>query len=122
MRSQIAERSTDYIQNVPNMSAYEIGYDLGFGIEKGLEIAITRRTMPLPKALLEGARDVGNASKFTTIQSLSTYGKWGRLGERSFTWPNGMYTIDRATYYNRNYIIPGGRVIGTGQLQHLQKK
>ncbi|WP_264536252.1 RHS repeat-associated core domain-containing protein [Flavobacterium sp. N1736] len=122
MRSQIVDASTDYIQNVPNMSAYEIGYDLGFGIEKGLEIAITRRTMPLPKALLEGARDVGNASKFTTIQSLSTYGKWGRLSERSFTWPNSMYTIDRATYYNRNYIIPGGRVIGTGQLQHLQKK
>ena len=109
------------VRPIPSMSSYEMGYTLGFGTEKGLEIAISRRVMPLTKSYLE-VRDVGNASKFSTIQSINTYGEWGTLSKRSFTCPNGSYTIDRATFYNRNYIIPGGRVIGTGQLQYLQKK
>ncbi|PRY87638.1 RHS repeat-associated protein [Mongoliibacter ruber] len=42
MRAQMADGTINYIQNIPNMSAYEMGYDLGFGTEKALEIAITR--------------------------------------------------------------------------------
>lgn len=33
----------NYIQNVPNMSTYEMGYDLGYGTEKGLELLISRQ-------------------------------------------------------------------------------
>jgi RHS repeat-associated protein len=120
-RSQMVNAPINYFENVPNMSAYAIGYDIGYGTEKGFEIAITRRVMPLPKSFL-GVRDVGEASRFTTIQSIRTYKGWGTLSKRSFTWPTGGYTIDRATFYNRNYIIPAGRVIGAGQLQYLQKK
>ncbi|WP_435899560.1 RHS repeat-associated core domain-containing protein [Schleiferia thermophila] len=42
MRAQMADRIINYMQNIPNMSAYEMGYDLGFGTEKALEIAVTR--------------------------------------------------------------------------------
>lgn len=43
MRSQMADATIDYVHNIPNMSAYEIGYDIGFGTEKALEIAATRQ-------------------------------------------------------------------------------
>jgi hypothetical protein len=42
MRGQMIDRTINYMQNIPNMSAYEMGYDLGFGTEKALEIAVTR--------------------------------------------------------------------------------
>jgi len=121
MRTQMAEQSMNYVQNIPNMSTYDMGYDLGFGTEKALEIAITRRVMPLPKTALK-MRNVGEASRFSTIQSVQTYGKWGKFSHRQYTWPTGGYTIDKSTYYNRNFIIPAGRVIGVGQLQHIQNK
>ncbi|MCH8547159.1 MAG: RHS repeat-associated core domain-containing protein [Cryomorphaceae bacterium] len=120
MRTQMADQMIDYAQNIPNMSAYEMGYDLGFGTEKALEIAITRRVTPMPKSSL-GIRNVGDASRFTTIQSTSTYGRWGKLNQRMGTWTTGGSTLDRATFYNRNFIIPAGRVVGAGQLQHLQR-
>ncbi|MEN9907304.1 MAG: hypothetical protein RLZZ540_445 [Bacteroidota bacterium] len=41
-RTQMVTAPINYMQNVPNMSAYEIGYDLGFGTEKGLELVVTR--------------------------------------------------------------------------------
>jgi RHS repeat-associated protein len=43
MRSQMADATIDYVDNIPNMSAYEMGYDIGFSSEKALEIAATRR-------------------------------------------------------------------------------
>lgn len=42
MRSQMADRTINYVQNIPNMSAYEMGYDFGFGTEKAAEALITR--------------------------------------------------------------------------------
>jgi RHS repeat-associated protein len=121
MRTQMADRTINYIQNIPNMSAYEMGFDLGFSTEKALEIGITRNVMPISKTAL-GIRNVGKASRFSTIQSVNTYGKWGTFSQRQFTWPTGGYTLDKATFYNRNFIIPSGRVVGVGQFQHFQKK
>jgi len=37
MRAQLAEQTANYVQNIPNMSAYEMGYDLGYGTEKVAE-------------------------------------------------------------------------------------
>jgi len=119
LRAQLGQSIENYVTNIPNMSAYEIGQDLGFASEKVAEIAITRRVMPIPKSAL-GLPTLGRASEFTTIQSLRTYGKWGRFIRRRYTWPTGGYTLDKATYYNRNYIIPIGRLIGFGQLQYIQ--
>ncbi|MGB5436845.1 MAG: hypothetical protein WBM98_13205, partial [Maribacter sp.] len=42
MHAQVGDRSINYVQNIPNMSGYEVGYDFGFGTEKALEIAVTR--------------------------------------------------------------------------------
>jgi len=118
LRTQTGIAVTNYIDNVPNMSHYELGQSFGYGVEKVAEIAITRRVVPLPKSYL-GLKNVGNASRYTTIQSFSTYGKWGRFSTRRFTFPNS-FTMDRATFFNRNFIIPSGRVITIGQLQYIQ--
>jgi len=42
MRTNMAIGSYSFAKNVPNMSAYEFGYGLGFGSEKMLEFAVTR--------------------------------------------------------------------------------
>ena len=53
-RIEMADATQEYVQNLPNKSAYEIGYDLGFATEKVLEIAITKRVAtsfkPYPNA------------------------------------------------------------------------
>ena len=94
-------------------------YDLGFATEKVAEMLVTRRAMPLPKTFL-GVKNAMGASRFSTIQSLSTYGKFGKFSKPMSTFMTGGRTIDIATYYNRNFIIPIGRVIGFGQFQHIK--
>jgi len=42
MKAQMADQITNYIYNIPNKSAYEMGYDLGYGTEKVAEAVITR--------------------------------------------------------------------------------
>lgn len=120
-KMQLGLATTMYAQNVPNMSAYEMGYDLGYGTEKLAEIWLTRRVMPVSKAAF-GFRTIPDASRFTTLQSMSTYGRWGKLSTRLPTFPYGAKTIDRATFINRNFIIPFGRTVGAGQLQYFQEK
>ena len=43
MKDQLAYSVVNYVENIPNMSAYEMGYDLGFGSEKLLETAVLTR-------------------------------------------------------------------------------
>jgi RHS repeat-associated core domain len=40
MRAQMADATANYVQNIPNMSSYQIGYDLGFGTEKLAEAVL----------------------------------------------------------------------------------
>ncbi len=40
MRAQMTATAVVYTRNIPNMSAYQIGYDLGFGAEKLAEAAL----------------------------------------------------------------------------------
>ncbi len=40
--AEMAVTTVEYVNNIPNMSAYEMGYDLGFGLEKVGEFALTR--------------------------------------------------------------------------------
>jgi hypothetical protein len=119
LRSVITNNTINYIGNIPNMSSTEISFDLGYGIEKLVEAAIVRRVIPLPKSLF-GLKKVGSASRFTTIQSISTYGKWGKFISRKFTIPYS-FTLDKATFFNRNFLIPTGRIITVGQFQYIQK-
>ncbi len=118
---QIGMAATQYVQNMPSMTTYEMGYDIGYGAEKLAEIWLTRRVMPVSKAAF-GYRTIPGASRFTTLQSMSTYGRWGKLASRLPTFPYGAMTIDRATFINRNFVIPFGRTVGAGQLQYFQNK
>lgn len=42
MRSEMGINITQTIENIPNMSAYDLGYGVGYGTEKALEFALTR--------------------------------------------------------------------------------
>jgi hypothetical protein len=41
--AQLADGAINYLQNVPNMSNYQVGYDLGFGFEKILETTLVSK-------------------------------------------------------------------------------
>jgi len=43
MQIQIASTVVNYVESLPSKSAYQLGYDFGFGLEKVGEFALTRR-------------------------------------------------------------------------------
>src|SRR5262249_3767970 len=76
MQFQMA--TTQYVQNIPNMSAYELGYDLGYGTEKLAETIL----------LSKGA---GAAARFLNFGANGGYGvsmNLGRLGKFEFMYRN----------------------------------
>jgi hypothetical protein len=60
MRTQLGMAVNDYVTNIPNMSAYELGHDSGFLFEKVLEIALVSRGASLTVNAVRGADDVVN--------------------------------------------------------------
>ena len=88
-RMQMGMAVTNYIQNVPNMSAYDIGYDIGFGAEKVGEIWLTHKVMPISKASLGlpvlGRGTAVSASPYTTRMSLMMYNSMGKSSARLWT-------------------------------------
>src|SRR5690606_37867051 len=56
MRSQIAQSANNYIDNIPNMSAFELGYDIGYATEKiGEGLVLTRGAGFATNAIKTGA-------------------------------------------------------------------
>ena len=53
MKAQMAQSVTDFVTNIPNMSAYDVGYAVGYGTEKVVESVL----------LSKGAGLVGNAAR-----------------------------------------------------------
>ncbi|MBI1315396.1 hypothetical protein GC167_00855 [bacterium] len=41
-RNEISRSVYNYVQNIPNMSSYEMGFDIGYGAEKTLEMAVLK--------------------------------------------------------------------------------
>lgn len=56
LRAQMAESVNNYITNVPNMSASEIGYDIGFGLEKTGEGILLSKGAGLAGNAIKGAQ------------------------------------------------------------------
>lgn len=121
MKINLYFKTKAYVENIPEMTPFEMGKDMGYGIEKVAEAIITRKVMPIPKSSL-GIRRVGLASKYTTYSSLDMKGSFGALSKRLPTPLSGfnIKTIDRGTFLNRNFVIPSGRVVGVSQFQYLQ--
>ncbi len=72
MRSQMAMSAHNYIENIPNMSSYEIGYDLGYGTEKLAETLI----------LTKGANFVATGIRFRSIGAAAFHDP--HIGYRSY--------------------------------------
>lgn len=123
MRTQMANQTISYLQDVPNMSTYEIGYDFGYGTEKVAEAVLTRKVMPVTKASLGLPKGFGNASNYTNMIS---YGLKGRLGQLPFRVRTPLVGLsakssDIGLVLSRNLITPFGYGVGLGQLQLVQK-
>ncbi len=84
MRAQMASSIDSYITNIPNMSAYEVGYDLGYGSEKIVEgIVLTRGAGLAVNGVRYGAITTGKIGKYGYIfakhKPHHTFGRLGRL-------------------------------------------
>jgi hypothetical protein len=108
-----------YVQNIPNMTAFEYGYDLGYASEKVAEAYITGMTIPVPKSLLGLKTGLGGSS-FTTISSVELRGAFGKFAKQKPTPLTLGGTKDIGTFIERNFVVPPGRIIGFGQLQYIQ--
>lgn len=73
LRAQMAASISNYIDNIPNMSAYQVGYDLGFGAEKVAESVLLTRGAG---AVVNGVKAfrVAKTLKNTTVAT-TTYTK-----------------------------------------------
>lgn len=64
--SQTADKIGNYISNVPNMSKDQIGHDLGYGIEKGVEAAALSKGAGMVNSAVKGS---GSATLFRAASS-----------------------------------------------------
>jgi hypothetical protein len=124
MRSEMATNAVNYLDNIPEMTAGEAAYDLGYGTEKVAEAVLTRKVMPISKASLGLRRGLGSATPYTNMIS---YGLNGKLGSLSVRVPTPIVGLsakskDLGLILSRNLITPVGYGIGVGQLQYLQKR
>jgi hypothetical protein len=62
MRTQMGMAVNDYVSNIPNMSAYELGHDGGFLFEKVLEIALVSRGTSLTVNAVRGSGIISKSS------------------------------------------------------------
>ncbi|WP_417199891.1 RHS repeat domain-containing protein [Bizionia sp.] len=67
--AQMASSIGDYMSNIPSMSAYEVGYDMGYGTEKIVEGVVLTRGVGLGMNVWRGAKFMrgagGNINGFT---------------------------------------------------------
>jgi len=83
LRLDLENAIINYVDNIPNMSWYEMGYDAGFGVEKVLEFGLTRRF----------------------VGSFKTYGTGFGFGGKNFRFDIHQITLGgRKT--GKKYILP----------------
>jgi RHS repeat-associated protein len=131
MRNSIALSTSSEIEDLPNKSAGEIGYGLGYVSEKVIETLITRKVLPFNKATAGTITINGHTRNIVTVKGASTTttrismdlkGKLGKMAKSRKTFLNNAKTKDRGTYLTRNFIIPLGRTFSIFHFQYLQQK
>jgi len=124
LRLSLENAIINYVDNIPNMSWYEMGYDAGFGVEKGIEFWLTRNAFPVSKVSLGLRNGFGKASRYTNRFSLSLKGQLGQTSFKIYTPINGMgiSTHDFGIGLSRNILTPSGYATGFGFGQYLQQK
>ena len=63
MRAQMSASVSNYIDNIPSMSAYEVGHDLGYGSEKIVEAVALSKGAGLGVNALKNVKYLRNISK-----------------------------------------------------------
>jgi len=103
MRAQMSTSVSDYIDNIPSMSAYEIGHDLGYGSEKLLESAL------LSKGVGFGA-NVAKHGVGGAMWKSSTFGPRSYLfGRKNSFMLNGRKGILNRGYFRTGWGCKKGR-------------
>ncbi len=124
MRAEMIMAVDAYAENIPDMTAGEIAYDLGYGSEKVAEAVLTRKAMPILKSSLGLPKGLGPATPYTNSFSLALKNSMGRS---SFKVPTLVgtkirYTRDIGLITSRNLLTPLGYTTGVGQFQYIQRK
>jgi len=81
LRGQMAQSATNYVANIPNMSAYEVGYDIGFGAEKITETVLLSKGASLAGKVVKG---VSGGAKGGSRAFFSGAGTEARAIEQGF--------------------------------------
>jgi hypothetical protein len=94
MRTQMGMAVNDYVSNIPNMSAYELGHDVGFVSEKVVEIALVSRGSSLTvnalkntSGMINGVPKVLNPKNYQLLKKPLVFRKLSLkkgLGETTF--------------------------------------
>jgi len=87
----------NYVDNIPNMSWYEMGYDAGFGVEKVLEFGLTRNVSTGVGFGMGGLRVLSN----TTLRGTTLF-KTGKNFRIDLDFKNGLH------YHRRGSKLPNG--------------
>ena len=77
MRAQMSESISNYVSNIPNMSAYEVGHDLGYGTEKFVESAILTRGAGTVVNFVRGSSVVTKSG--TLLLGRGVKASWGKF-------------------------------------------
>jgi len=94
LRLDLENAIINYVDNIPNMSWYEMGYDAGFGVEKVLEFGLTRNVSTGVGFGMGGLRVLSN----TTLRGTTLF-KTGKNFRIDLDFKNGLH------YHRRG---PGG--------------
>jgi hypothetical protein len=128
MRTQMGMAVNDYVSNIPNMSAYELGHDVGFVSEKVLEIALVSRGTSLTVNVVRGSGVAGGNIGANTVKSsnalvrtVTQFSKHSleRLAQRGVTQKMAQTVIRKGRKFydplnkSVNYVIPNG--FGSGK-------
>jgi hypothetical protein len=87
---QMAMASTEYVQNIPNMSSYQIGYGLGYGTEKLAEGILLSKGAGMAGGMIRNIRQGAGFSDFfrpgaTVVSNQFVYGA-GTSGASVSSW------------------------------------
>jgi RHS repeat-associated protein len=89
LRGQMGMAVTDFVTNIPNMSAYEVGYAVGYGTEKVVESVLLSKGAGLVGNVVRGTSvgTQGGLNLFKFGSSQATKSSW-KAGDRFLRLPN----------------------------------
>jgi RHS repeat-associated protein len=106
MRAQIAQSSSNFIERIPSMSAYEAGYHTGFVTEKVAESVLLSKgagiSANFARGLIKGSTSTASLVQKSAVLAERAIGGTGRFaGTAKHTYANNLLRRYQGIYGNR---------------------